>query len=253
MLIEGLQLNKSLLASILQEKTNDMKIYSLPLLSLLFAVLFITPLSAQVGSIEQTTVEYEKQSVAALTVTMKPERKEVQKAFDDWMKDRYDINMKGNGLFGNKNMENAEAVMIPAISPENITIFAETEKVGDKTRMALFASRGLGNFIEANDYAAFAGLEKVFDAFLSSYLPEYYEERVAEAREKLEDLRDDFSDAEKDFSKNEEKIRELRVENEELRGEMDKLRQEIKAAEATLVQREDTRKDVRRTVTKNRD
>lgn len=217
--------------------------------TLLIAALFYVSAFAQVGRIEQTTVEYDKQSVDALTVTMKPERKDIQKAFDDWMDDRYDINMKGGGLFSDKNFRQAEAVSIPAISPDNVTLYTKTEERNGETRMTIFASRGLGNFVEEDEYSAFTGLEDIFDGFLSSYLPEYYDERVAEAREELEDLREDVADAEKTIRKNEDDIRKLEKENEEKRNEIAKLKNDISEAEKMLDKREEIKREVRRQVT----
>lgn len=219
------------------------------LLTLAFAALFISTAFAQVGRIEQTTIQHDKKSVDALTVTMKPERKDIQKAFDDWIDDRYNINMKGGGLFSGKNMRRAEAVNIPAISTGNITLYTNTEEQNGSTRMTIFASRGNDNFFEDGDYDAFTGLEDIMDNFLSSYLPEYYEERVAEAMEELEGLRKDREKAVDDISSNEEKIVKLKKENEELRNEVSDLEAKIDEAEKMLDKRKEIRKEVKRQVT----
>lgn len=219
------------------------------LFAFLLVCSFFAPAFAQVGRIEQTTVEYEKQRVDALMVSIKPERKDIQKAFDDWMSDRYDINMKGGGLFSDKNYRKAEAVQIPAISPDNVTLITETEERNGETRMTIFASRGLGNFIESGDRDAFTGLEDIFDGFLSSYLPEYYEERVAEAREELEDLREDLDDTKKTVSENKEEIRKLEKENDQKRKEISELERKISDAERLLNKREEIKREVNRKVT----
>lgn len=218
-------------------------------MTLLLIGLFYVSAFAQVGRIEETTIEYEKQRVDALTVTMKPERKDIQKAFDDWMDDRYDINMKGGGLFSDKNFREAEAVNIPAISPDNVTLFSKTEERNGETRMTIFASRGLGNYIESSDYGAFTGLEDIFDGFLSTYLPEYYEDRVAEAREELEDLRKDLEDTRKDIEKNEKRIVDLQKENDEKRETVRNIERDITDAERVLDKREVLKREVRRQVT----
>jgi|AntRauTorckE5430_2_1112549.scaffolds.fasta_scaffold04007_4 cell division protein FtsB len=219
------------------------------LFTALLATFFYTAAFAQVGRIEQTIIQYDKQNVEALTVNMKPERKDIQKAFDDWMDDRYDISMKGGGLFSDKNIRTAEAVQIPAISPDKVTLISKTEERNGATHMSIFASRGLGNYIESDDYAAFTGLEDIFDGFLSTYLPEYYEERVAEAREELEDLRGDIEDVRKDINKNEEDIRDLQQENDDKRKEVIDLETKISGAEQLLRKREDIKREVRRQVT----
>lgn len=218
------------------------------LLTLAFAALFISTAFAQVGRIEQTTIQHDKKSVDAVTVTMKPERKDIQKAFDDWIDDRYDIDMKGGGLFSDKNMRRAEAVNIPAVSTENITLYANTEEKNGETRMTIFASKGNGNYFDDNDASAFIGLESIMDNFLSSYLPEYYEERVAEARKELEDLRKDYADTQDDIDDNEKKIEKLQKENQEKRKEMTDLEKKVADAEAMVKEREKMRGKVNRSV-----
>lgn len=223
------------------------------LLSLLLIFFLSATASAQVGRIEQTTVEHEKTRVDALTVTMKPERSDVQKAFDDWIDDRYDVNMKGGGLFSDKNMRRAEAVNIPAISTDNITLYTNTEERNGETRMTIFASRGNGNYVSDGDYKAFSGLEDIMDNFLSSYLPEYYEERVAEAKEELEDLKKDQKKAREDIADNEERIKKLNRENEKLESEISELDRKIAEAEKMLNKRQEIRTEVKREVTRGRD
>ena len=215
------------------------------ILSAVFVLFFSTLATAQVGRIMETTVEYDKTTVDALAVTLQPERKDVQEAFEDWMDDRYDINLKRGGLFANKRTQKAEDAIIPAISADRITFMTKTEEVGDETRLYVFAMRG-NNPVDRADYKAFTGMENIFDSFLSSYQPEYYEERVAEAREELEDLREDLKDAQDDIADNKEKIAKLQKENTELEDKSAKLREEIKTAEVAVRTREEMRTEVKR-------
>lgn len=216
--------------------------------ALLLFLLLSFSVSAQVGRISSTSLTYEKSQVDALTVTIQPERKDAQKAFDDWIDDRYDINMKGGGLFGDKNIRSAEAIIIPQISPDNITLFTKTETRGGETRMSIFVSKGLGNYLESSETLAFSGLENLFDDFLSNYLPEYHAERVAEAQEVLEELREEYADTEKDIAKNDEEIEELEQENAELRNTLSTLSRKVKEAERNLNRRKSTRREVKRAV-----
>lgn len=222
-----------------------MQTFARSLFTTLLLALFTLTAAAQVGRIQESTITEDKQRVDALSVIVQPERKDMQKAFDDWMDDRYNINMKGGGLFANKRTRNAEDVIIPAIDADPITFMTRTETVGEETRMYIYASRN-GNFIDRADYKAFTGMENIFDSFLSSYLPEYYEERVEEAREELEDLRDELADAEEDFADNEEKIAKLQKENRKLEDKQANLRQQIADAEKAVTRRQEMRTEVQR-------
>jgi hypothetical protein len=200
--------------------------------------------SAQSLGIRPTTVEYDKERVPALEVSVTPPRKDLQDAFDDWMQDNYDINMKGGGLFSDKNLRRAEAVTLEPVSTDQINLFTKTVEQRGSTTMYLFASQGLGNYFTRQDEAAFAGLEKIFDDFLSSYLPEYYDMRIAEASEALEDLRDDLADVRKDIKDNEEEIRKLKKENIDLEEDVRELENAIRDAENSLQQRRAARQRV---------
>ena len=206
--------------------------------------LLVNPLPAQI--IRETTVDYDKQRVAALTASITPPRKDLQDAFEDWMDDTYDINMKGGGLFSDKNIRQAEDVTLPAVADGPITLYTKTVSDDEMTNMYLFAARGEDDFIPLSNSTAFAELERLFDDFLSFYLPEYYEERVAEAVEQLEELRDDLADLRDDIADNEKKIQDLRKENIDLEAEAGELEKAIRDAEAQLERRRDARQRISR-------
>jgi predicted ribosome quality control (RQC) complex YloA/Tae2 family protein len=209
----------------------------------------MAPLPAQ--TIRETTVEYDKNRVPALMVSITPQRKDLQKAFDDWMDDSYDVNMKGGGLFSDKNIRQAEGVTLTPVASEPITFYTKTVSNNNTTEMYIFAARQGGDYIQRTNTTAFAGMERIFDDFLSSYLPEYYEERIAEATEALEDLRKDLKDAREDIRDNEEKIRDLRQENLDLEEEARQLENNIRTAEEELRQRREARNRVNRALRGN--
>ncbi len=221
------------------------------LIPFVLLLLNVLPLSAQIGDITPSSIVYEKEQVDVLSVTIQPERKDVQKAFDDWLDDRYDINMKGGGLFGDKNIRSAEGVTIPGISPENITLFTETEARGGATRMSIFASKGLENYIDRTETQAFAGLQNLFDDFLSSYLPEYHNQQVAATQERLQDLREAFAETEEDIVKNENRIEKLQQENVEFRTNLRELTRKIEAAQRELSERKSKRRSITNAVSNN--
>lgn len=216
-------------------------------LFILFLILGTSlPVVAQSTTIRSTTVEFEKQQVPALRASITPPRKDLQDAFEDWMDDTYDINMKGGGLFSDKEIRSAEDISLAPVSSDRINLFTKTIASKNETNMYLFAARGSQRFIGPDEATAFAGLEQIFDDFLSYYLPEYYAERVAEAKEELEDLQDDLKDLRDDIADNEEKIQQLRKENIDLESEAGELEKAIRDAEALLEKRRNTQQRVNR-------
>lgn len=111
------------------------------------------------------------------------------------MKDGYNINMKGGGLFGDKNLRTTEGVVVSSISSDRINFFTKTNTQGGETKRYLFVSRGLQHYIQPSEIEAFDGKEALFADFLASYLPDYYQQRVNEAVVAQEDLRKDLDKA----------------------------------------------------------
>lgn len=212
---------------------------------LLFFFLTTLPLAAQLPEVRSALVSYEKENVTAWTTKVPADRKTTQNAFSDWIDERYQINMKGGGWFGNKNIRTAEEVKLPAVANFPVSLIVRTEENPNGTsRMALFALRPGSNGKDITDERAQSALQSIFDSFLTDWLPTYYAEREAAAREKLEDLRETFTDREEAVADNTEEIEALRKENEELRREMEQLRGQIERANATLKERSNARQAV---------
>ena len=56
---------------------------------------------------------------------MEPATKDVRDAFQDFLKKNYDVKLKGDGLFSNKDVLYAEKVKINTISDKNLDFYAK--------------------------------------------------------------------------------------------------------------------------------
>lgn len=196
-------------------------------LSLLLYSLFPVLLGAQGLAVENSQIEYEDYQVTSVQVKVSPDRSSLQDAFEDWIKDKYDVKMRRPGLFGDKTIRQAEAVRLPSISSGQINLFTKTVAQDGYTEMNLFASRGLANFMDDDNEMAFRAMENMMTAFLADYLPVYYQEQVDEAKESLSDLKDELEDVEDDYADNQETIADLQEENQELNARIGVLNKEI--------------------------
>lgn len=197
-------------------------------MSILFCVWAAVFGYAQTLTVNTSQVEYEDDEVASVQVKVSPDRSSLQDAFEDWMDDNYDVKMRRKGLFGDKEIRQAEAVRIPSITSDQINLYTKTVEEEEYTEMSLFASRGLANYIELDeDQAAFEVMENMMATFLASYLPSYYEERVEQAKETLSDLQEELADARDDFADNQEEIEDLQKENQKLNEQIGLLQQSI--------------------------
>jgi hypothetical protein len=90
-------------------------------------------------------------------VNLDPEPKTLKKAWKDYVKDEFDISMKGFGLFLKKDL--------------------------------LFAELKSDMFANSTSHApAFRALREIMEDFLAEYLPVYYHSRVTDAEERMLEL-----------------------------------------------------------------
>lgn len=209
----------------------------LPLLILLTAFI---GLDGQTVSVENSTVIYEKQTIPAVKVTMDPTPDKVKEEFRDYIKDRYDVKMKGIGFLSNKETMSAEQVTVTSVSPNTMDFYTKVVDNGQRTEMYVFGKFGYDMYISRDKYPSeYNNLKEIAVAFAKDFLPDYYQNRVDEAEEMLTDLRKDRNKLTDDIADNEKKIKELQKETEDKKRELTQLEENIKDAESQLGDRRD--------------
>lgn len=206
-------------------------------------LLSIGSLTAQDVSLKEGYYTREGATRPGVRAFLSPEAKEVKKAFEDYMDDTHNVNLKGIGLFTNKDELYAENVKLEAVSPQNMDLYAEVVEAdnGEGTRMTLYGALGYDIFLSKDAYPIeYERLENVMVSFLKSYLTDYHEERLEEAREALEDINDDTQDLTADIDGKEENIEKSRNEIEELKREIEELTQNLEKRKAALEEAEST-------------
>lgn len=206
------------------------------LLLLIFSLTASFSANAQSLVIENASVNYEDQTIPAVKVVMSPTPKKVKEEFKDYIKDRYDVKMKGIGFLTNKDVLTAEGVQIPKITSKNMDLSAKVVERGDDTEMYVFGKLGYDiNLSPDNDYRTeYRAMKSITVDFLNTFLPNYYQDRVDETQDMLGDLRDDRKDLKDDISDNENKIKELEKENKELASDLENTKTKIIETEEKL-------------------
>jgi len=203
--------------------------------------------NAQNISVENATVDMDGERISAVKVVMNPSPDKVKDEFKNYIKDRYDVKMKGIGFLSNKDVLTAEDVQIPTITSNNIDFKAKVIENGDNTEMYVFATMGYDINISPEEYRTeYRAMKNIAVDFLNDFLPEYYQNRVDETQDMLTDLRDDRDDLKDDLSDNKEKITELEKEIRELNTELTTVENKIKEAEMKLETRRDGLQKVNR-------
>ncbi len=196
--------------------------------------------NAQNLTVENAMVTIDDKQVAAVKVMMNPSPSKVKDEFRDFIKDKYDVKMKGIGFLSNKDILSAEGVQIPAITSKNMDFKAKVVENGDNTEMYVFGMLGYDVNISPEKYRdEYRAMKNITISFLNEFLPEYYQDRVDETQDMLSDLRDDRNDLRDDIADNKEKITNLQKENKKLAADLTETDTKIKDAEMKLNKRQD--------------
>lgn len=195
----------------MKSKSKNLFVKSISLILLSFSV------SAQLPTPKASQVQFEGETRPSIQVTLEPEAKEVKKAWRDFVKENYDVKMKGIGLFVNRDVLSAEEVKIDKLSPQTIDFHTKVEETKEGTRMEIFAAKGYDIFVDpSKNPQEFKRMEGMLNAFLADYIPEYYSERVEEQSEQVNDLADTRDEQEEEIIDKQEEIGSLKQEISDL-------------------------------------
>jgi regulator of replication initiation timing len=208
-------------------------------------------LEAQNLEIFQDQITYEDREYPSYSVYLEPDSKEVKKELEDYMKDNYDIKLKGIGFLSNKDVLYADKVEIEAISSKKMDFFAKAVEEGERTKLSFFGAYGYSIPVgPQEDNLAYTKMRKVMVGFVNDYLPGYYTEQVEDVQDIVDDYRDDKEDLQDDISDNKKDIEKNLKEIEELRKENENLTKELSETSEKLTESEDKLKKVKRELDK---
>jgi flavodoxin len=180
-------------------------------------VSFTQNIYSQAHDLQYTQTQYNDNNYPCIKVVIEPSSDEAKDTWEDFIKDNYDVKMKGTGLFANKDVLYAEQVKFDAISSKEMDFYTRIVAQGDNTALCVFGSFGYDIPVSNKEYPAdFEAMETIIKRFLESYLPSYYDERIKEMQDKLTDLQDNQKDMQDKMANNKKEIEKLTERNEEL-------------------------------------
>lgn len=202
---------------------------------------------AQTLKLNDSQVKYDKITYPCIEVVVEPNPDDVKSAWEDFIKDKHDVKMKGYGFLTNKDVLRAEKKEFKAISDNQLDFYTRiVEEKDDRTKMCVFASFGYDIHVNPDQYPReYAAMKNILKNFLKSYLPGYYNERISSTEDRLKDLRDEREDLESELNDNKKQIEELTKRNKELEKNLTENQQKIDAANETLKVKERNFKNVK--------
>ena len=202
-------------------------------MALLFLAAFTFSTStAQVSDVLPGSLTYDDEVVPTIAVHVEPQPDWLKEAFEDYMKDTYKVNLKGSGLFSNKDVLSAEEEVIAAITTDPINFYVQIVRDGSASSIDLFCSKAANYMGEGS--SEMEAMKGILVDFLNTRLLTYYEERLEEITDTQEDLQKDIADLQKDIKKNKEDIAKMEREIIEKRSENETMELEIVEFSAQL-------------------
>lgn len=184
------------------------------------------------------TIDHNDGERPCLVVNIDPEPKPLKKAWKSFLKDNYDLKIKGIGFLTNKDLLYKEDIVVEEISSKRMNFYTEIVEDEVGSEMKVFASFGYDIYIDENETPEeFKVMEKMFNDFLKQYLPKYYEGEVKATKKKVKELTKNVSSLKKDISKNKSDIEKHKEEIEKLTEEVAEKESELETANVKLKER----------------
>ncbi len=206
-------------------------------------------LSGQKLAVTDQTINYDDQIQPSIKVILKPNSKEVKKAYKDWMEDNQDVDVDGFGFLKNKDVLKIEKEQIKGISDNKMDLFAKIIDKGEYTEMEVFGSFGYDLHVDPTTYPhEYRRMKAIVYAFLNDYLPGYYNEIVEDTEELIGDLREDKSDANEKLVDNLDEIEKLKKENSELANKIKEYESKLELAKVELTNQKEEKNKVKKII-----
>lgn len=204
----------------------------------IFSILISSLTFSQSISPLDGTINHNEKSRPCLVVNVDPEAKTLKKAWSDYLKDNYDVKLKGIGFLSNKDLLSAEQIVIPVISPNALDFYTEIIENASGSQMKVFASFGYDIYIDASSMPKeYAQLRKIMDNFLQSYIPNYYQELIKDKEKVVKSLNKDQSKLQKSIKKDTRSVEKMTKKMESLNSDITKNKAELEETESKLTNR----------------
>lgn len=216
-----------------------------PLLLFFGCILFLTPLSAQTLSIEQSTFEHKGQARPSVQVIVDVPPKFLKKEWVDYLKDEYGVKLKGMGFLSNKDMLTAEEAILPPLSGKALDLYTYFSADNGITTFNVFAAYGYDMYAGSGKFTRdLDKLQSITHDFLQQLLPEYYQEEVSAASERVDDLTDEVDDLTEGIADHKEEIEQLRKEIASKEKKLEERKTELERAKAALEKAQTNAKNI---------
>ncbi len=198
-------------------------------ISLLFTLFFFTTSQAQLNVVKDGSVNFEGTSRSSITVSIEPERKDAEKALENYLNKTFDVKLKGGGML------KAEEIVLGSVSGKKMDLYAEVSEQNDLTKIQIWGRFGYDIFITKDKYPEeYQALRTTLDDFLGEYLTEFYQDQIREGEKELASTQKDKEKNIKSTDKLADKNAKNREKIADLQEDIDENETEMQTLETTL-------------------
>lgn len=177
--------------------------------SILLLALTVWVAQAQTAlKIDTSSISYENKLRPCLEASVDPPRKDLKKAWDNYLNKNYKVDLKGVGK--DKDMYGAKDVMVAAISDKRMNFYTSIAETANGSDIKVFASFGYDIYISSDSFPKeFAALQNITHSFLKDYLNKYYSDAIKTSTKLVSKMGKEKTKLVKSISKNTKKIEKL--------------------------------------------
>lgn len=204
---------------------------------LMLLVLFVTIKSnAQTFQIDTSSITFENKLRPCLFVKYDASAITVKKGWSSFMKKNYSIKIKGIGFLTDKDIVEAEDVVINSIADKRMNMYARVTDIPGGSELKYFMSFGYDFFIGPDNYGSeFGAMHKLLNDFSISFLNDYYADEISNILKKIKGYEKDIKHKNRDIDQNIKKSKKgsaalasgLEAKNNTLAHEIDQLHASI--------------------------
>ncbi|MBG8552868.1 hypothetical protein [Hymenobacter guriensis] len=175
----------------------------LGLLTLLLTLLANLPAAAQLYEVRPGSVQFEKRERDAVKVQIDGTAQWTREFWQSWLKDTYNIKLKGGGVLGvgKKDVMEAKQTQVSSVSGKLLDLYSAVTAPTDSTaELSVWAALGPDAFLHpdktVSEYAALRGMVQ---SFATAARLKAYKEQIEEAEKRLKDGEKEKDDLNKDI------------------------------------------------------
>jgi len=174
----------------------------------------------------------------AVSLDMKASKDDAKKAWNKYIQDEHNVDIKGYGFFKKKDKLTTDPISMSFLSDEKLKLHTAFKGDDQYTIMDIYVLRPDGTSLSMDrDEKIINNLETLTEEFVAGFLPDYYEERVDNAKEEYDDSLDALAEINDDIGAKSRKIIELQEEIANLKREKITATQKVDSKKNSLAKK----------------